>query len=392
MSRLARQRHPRVAVHRSGRAADRGGARRRRARDRAAYRLLCRRRWRWPGARTGSAATRARDMRQRWALSVHAGHGLDYFNVQPVAAISQIVELNIGHAIVARALFTGMAEAVREMKALMLTRAMNRPGVRHRDRAGRGVRPPPAWPGHACRMPPWPAPCSPCDASTAGSDFLPLEQHRVVAISCALRHGDSLKVWSLGDVASGEKELLERFFEGIERYSPDLVSWNGDRLRPAGAALPLPAPRRPRRTVLGAWRRGHELPLQQLPQPFSLAPPGPDGRAVRATRDGAVHHWLQSRRCWDCRASWDSPAPRSGVHGCRATEPASGATAKPMCSTHTLFSSPSSACAACLQMPPGKASANGSVRCCADPPSRITRRSWNNGTAAHRQRPDRSGR
>src|SRR5262245_5471018 len=60
-----------------------------------------------------------------------------------------------------------------------------------------------------------------------GNDFLPLPQHRVVAISCALRRGDSLKVWSLGDAASGEVELLERFFEGIERYTPDLVSWNG---------------------------------------------------------------------------------------------------------------------------------------------------------------------
>jgi predicted PolB exonuclease-like 3'-5' exonuclease len=60
-----------------------------------------------------------------------------------------------------------------------------------------------------------------------GSDFLPLPQHRVVAISCALRRGDSLKVWSLGDPGSGERELLERFFEGIERYTPDLISWNG---------------------------------------------------------------------------------------------------------------------------------------------------------------------
>ena len=53
-------------------------------------------------------------------LRVHAGHGLDYQNVQAVAAIPQIVELNIGYAIVGRALFTGLAEAVREMKALML--------------------------------------------------------------------------------------------------------------------------------------------------------------------------------------------------------------------------------------------------------------------------------
>jgi pyridoxine 5-phosphate synthase len=53
-------------------------------------------------------------------LRVHAGHGLDYHNVQPVAAIPEIVELNIGFAIVGRAVFTGLAEAVREMKALML--------------------------------------------------------------------------------------------------------------------------------------------------------------------------------------------------------------------------------------------------------------------------------
>jgi pyridoxine 5-phosphate synthase len=52
-------------------------------------------------------------------LEVHAGHGLHYQNVQPVAAIPQIVELNIGHAIVARALFTGFAAAVAEMKRLM---------------------------------------------------------------------------------------------------------------------------------------------------------------------------------------------------------------------------------------------------------------------------------
>lgn len=53
-------------------------------------------------------------------LTVHAGHGLDYHNVGPVAAIPEIVELNIGHAIVARSLFCGLPEAVREMKRLML--------------------------------------------------------------------------------------------------------------------------------------------------------------------------------------------------------------------------------------------------------------------------------
>lgn len=52
-------------------------------------------------------------------LIVNAGHGLHYHNVQAIAAIPGINELNIGHAIIARAVFTGLAEAVREMKALM---------------------------------------------------------------------------------------------------------------------------------------------------------------------------------------------------------------------------------------------------------------------------------
>jgi pyridoxine 5-phosphate synthase len=52
-------------------------------------------------------------------LTVNAGHGLDYHNVEPIAAIPEIVELNIGHAIVARALFDGLPRAVRDMKDLM---------------------------------------------------------------------------------------------------------------------------------------------------------------------------------------------------------------------------------------------------------------------------------
>ena len=52
-------------------------------------------------------------------MIVHAGHGLHYENVQPIASISQIVELNIGHAIIAEAVFEGLAKAVAKMKALM---------------------------------------------------------------------------------------------------------------------------------------------------------------------------------------------------------------------------------------------------------------------------------
>ena len=50
---------------------------------------------------------------------VNAGHGLNYHNVQAIASIPQVHELNIGHGIVARALFTGLESAVREMKQLL---------------------------------------------------------------------------------------------------------------------------------------------------------------------------------------------------------------------------------------------------------------------------------
>ncbi len=61
----------------------------------------------------------------------------------------------------------------------------------------------------------------------AGTEFLRHHLHRVVAISVALRSGDRFSLWSLGEVDSPERELVQRFFDGIERYSPTLVSWNG---------------------------------------------------------------------------------------------------------------------------------------------------------------------
>jgi len=60
-----------------------------------------------------------------------------------------------------------------------------------------------------------------------GTDFLPLHLQRVVAIACVLRERDDLKVWSLGTPEDGEAVLLQRFFDGIEKYTPQLVSWNG---------------------------------------------------------------------------------------------------------------------------------------------------------------------
>src|SRR6266576_6282473 len=73
--------------------------------------------------RTGDAALRALARAAAHArargLAVHAGHGLTYQNVQPVAAIRDIEELNIGHAIVSNAIFLGMEEAVRRMRHLV---------------------------------------------------------------------------------------------------------------------------------------------------------------------------------------------------------------------------------------------------------------------------------
>jgi pyridoxine 5-phosphate synthase len=75
-----------------------------------------------------TGATRAREFERlqtaarfadRLGLIVNAGHGLNYHNVEPIAAIAEIVELNIGHAIVARAIADGLAKAVRDMKELM---------------------------------------------------------------------------------------------------------------------------------------------------------------------------------------------------------------------------------------------------------------------------------
>ena len=59
------------------------------------------------------------------------------------------------------------------------------------------------------------------------SDFLRLHLHKVVAISVLLSTGGKLSVWSLGTTESSEAELLQIFYEGIEKYTPRLISWNG---------------------------------------------------------------------------------------------------------------------------------------------------------------------
>lgn len=60
-----------------------------------------------------------------------------------------------------------------------------------------------------------------------GRDFLPHHLQRICAISVVLRTTDKIAIWSLGEESSTEAELIQRFFEGIERYTPTLVSWNG---------------------------------------------------------------------------------------------------------------------------------------------------------------------
>jgi predicted PolB exonuclease-like 3'-5' exonuclease len=62
---------------------------------------------------------------------------------------------------------------------------------------------------------------------TGNSDFLPVHLHRVVVISCVLRNDDGLKVFSIGEPEQAEAAAIQRFFDGINKYVPQLVSWNG---------------------------------------------------------------------------------------------------------------------------------------------------------------------
>lgn len=64
--------------------------------------------------------------------------------------------------------------------------------------------------------------------AAVGHDFLPLHLQRVVAISCVLRDAQNFRVFSLAEPDCGEGEIIQRFFDGIERYTPQIVSWNGN--------------------------------------------------------------------------------------------------------------------------------------------------------------------
>jgi predicted PolB exonuclease-like 3'-5' exonuclease len=60
-----------------------------------------------------------------------------------------------------------------------------------------------------------------------GSDFLPAHVQRVVAISCVMRSDEGVRAWSLGTAQDSERDIVQRFFDGIEKYTPQLISWNG---------------------------------------------------------------------------------------------------------------------------------------------------------------------
>ncbi|HUX92118.1 MAG TPA: 3'-5' exonuclease [Gallionellaceae bacterium] len=60
-----------------------------------------------------------------------------------------------------------------------------------------------------------------------GTDFIQHHLQKVAAISCVLREGDNFKVWSLGGLEDDEGSIIQRFFDGIDKYTPQIVSWNG---------------------------------------------------------------------------------------------------------------------------------------------------------------------
>src|SRR4051812_33637583 len=63
--------------------------------------------------------------------------------------------------------------------------------------------------------------------SGGASDFLPVHLQRVVVISCVLRNEEGLRVFSIGEPEAGEAAAIQRFFDGVNKYVPQLVTWNG---------------------------------------------------------------------------------------------------------------------------------------------------------------------
>jgi hypothetical protein len=88
-------------------------------------------------------------------------------------------------------------------------------------------------------------------ALPAVNDFLPLHLQRVAVISCALRVGKDFRVWSLAEPEQGEGEIIQRFFDGIDKFTPQIVSWNGGGFDLPVSALSRPDARGGRAALLG---------------------------------------------------------------------------------------------------------------------------------------------
>ena len=63
--------------------------------------------------------------------------------------------------------------------------------------------------------------------SGGASDFLPVHLQRVVVVSCVLRDDEGIRIFSIGEPEAGEAAAIQRFFDGVNKYAPQLVSWNG---------------------------------------------------------------------------------------------------------------------------------------------------------------------
>ena len=59
----------------------------------------------------------------------------------------------------------------------------------------------------------------------SGNDFLPHHLQRIAVISCALRSGEDIRVWSLAEPEQSEAEIIQRFFDGVEKFTPQIASW-----------------------------------------------------------------------------------------------------------------------------------------------------------------------
>ena len=211
----------------------------------------------------------------------------------------------------------------------------------------------------------WPRPCTPCAASRAGANS---------CRSSSTGRGDLLRAAQPRATEGLEPrrcatrakaELIARFFDGIEKYTPDLVSWNG-----SGFDLPVLHYRALKAGVQAPryWETGEEdtqFPLQQLPEPLPLAAPGPDGRAVGLPGPRARLARRHGRCCSDSRASSASRAIRSGTPCSPGSWPRCAIIARPMCSTPISCCCASSCSAVAWMRPHTARNSSACARCCA---------------------------